>query len=80
MGVIQRFPNVTPERFSALKRKALDFGLNLNANKGSTSQRGFTVNWKYDPDAKMLEIQCTNKPFLVPWSAIDQKIAQWVEQ
>jgi len=80
IGAMQRFPNVTEQRFAVLQRRALDFGLTLKTESGTTSQRGFTVYWKYDPAGKALEIQCLNKPFLVPWGAVDKKIATWVDQ
>ncbi len=79
MGVLQRFTNITPERFAILQSKAKDSGLILNSQSGSASEKGFTLNWKFDPDAKVLEIQCTKKPFLIPWSTVNKKIAEWVE-
>ena len=74
-----RFVGITPERFAALQRKALDFGLMLKTDSGSTSQKGFTVDWKYDSSAQVLEIRCTKKPIFVPWGTINNKIQKWVE-
>jgi hypothetical protein len=79
VGVLQRFTDVTPDRFAKLQLKAKDSGLILNSESGSTSEKGFTLNWKYDPGAKVLEIQCSKKPFVVPWSTVNKKIAEWVE-
>lgn len=68
------FDGLTPDRYAQLLLKAAAQGLPITGDSGSTTYQGIDVTWGYDPAAQTLTIECTNKPFFVPCSMIEQKI------
>jgi hypothetical protein len=54
------------------------FGICTSSNCGEESQKGFTVKWGYDPASQVLEIQCVDKPFVVPCKLINLRIEKLV--
>jgi hypothetical protein len=65
---------LTAEKYQSLLAAAHAQGLELSGLGGATDYQGMTFTWAYDQDAQTLTIQCTDKPFFVPCSMIEQKI------
>ena len=68
------FDGLSPDRYQQLLAKAQTQGLQITGDSGSTSYQGIDFTWNYDPAAQILTLECTNKPFFVPCSMIEQKV------
>ncbi len=68
------FSNISPEKYETLLATAQSQGLNLTGYTGATTYQGMTFNWNYDLPTQSLTLHCTEKPFFVPCSVIEQKI------
>jgi hypothetical protein len=70
---------ITEEKFSeiaaTLKQRT---GMILNGNEGVGEQHGFAMRYFYDATAKTLELELMKKPWYVPQSVIDRKIAEFM--
>jgi len=57
-------------------RETIDgqYGIRIDTETGEASQRGFHLKWAYDPAAETLEIQCLEKPFIIPCSVVNDYI------
>ena len=53
---------------------ARDYGIRIDSDQGEASESGFTLKWSYDANARTLQIQCTDKPFLVPCGMVSSRI------
>ena len=56
-----------------------DYGIRIDSDRGEASRRGFTLNWTYEPSGHTLRIECSQKPFLIPCSAVNSRIQQMAE-
>lgn len=72
------FESITPERYNALIQTAQAQGLNITGLTGSTHYQGMDFTWNYDSAAESLTILCTDKPFFVPCSMIEEQIRKLV--
>ena len=71
------FSGVDATTFAAVQDSLRnEYGLEVDANEGEQSHRGFTFTWSYDAAEETLRIQCTGKPFLVPCGVINSRIDQ----
>ncbi len=68
------FNNISPEKYETLLATAQSQGLNLVGYSGNTSYQSMTFSWEYDLSTQSLTLHCTEKPFFVPCSLIEQKI------
>lgn len=57
-----------------------EYGMSIDSEQGEDSKSGFTLTWTYDPSAQTLEIQCLEKPFLVPCGVISKRIGALAEK
>jgi hypothetical protein len=74
------YNNVSPDAWQAIKGAvAANFAADISADIGSSSTQGFTIQWQYTADARVLNIQCTDSPFFAPCSMINGKINDAVE-
>jgi hypothetical protein len=65
---------ITPDKYAALVAQAKSQGLDLSAESGSTTYQDMNFTWTYDPTAETLTIQCVEKPFFIPCTAIESRI------
>ena len=70
------FDGLTPDHYNDLLAKAQSQGLQITGDSGSTSYQGIDFTWQYDSSSQSLTITCTEKPFFVPCSMIEQKIRE----
>ena len=76
-----RFSGVDASQWAQAKETISSaYGLQIDAEEGEQSKSGFTLRWSYDPDAQTLEIQCLQKPFLVPCGVVNGRIGSLAEQ
>ncbi len=69
------YRGVGAEQWSAAQEKiSSEYGLHIDSEQGEQSKSGFRLRWVYDPDAHTLEIQCLDKPFLIPCSVVNGRI------
>lgn len=64
------------EMSAMLKAKT---GIALTGNEGTVEKQGFVVRYRYDADARKLEMELLKKPWFVPQSLIDSKIAEYMK-
>ena len=50
------------------------YGLHIESEQGEETKSGFRLRWAYDPGAKTLEIQCLDKPRLIPCGMVNSRI------
>jgi hypothetical protein len=75
----QVFGSVTVEQFGCIVAKAAADGINIVGNAGEMTHSGFTVNWRFDPAAATLTIQCTGHPFIVSCGTVNGRIHDIVD-
>jgi hypothetical protein len=51
-----------------------EYGITIESDSGEASSRGFTLRWSYVASEQTLEVQCLQKPFLVPCSVVNKRI------
>jgi hypothetical protein len=57
-----------------------EYGISVDSERGEQSKSGFTLKWIYDSAAQTLEIQCLDKPFLIPCGVVNNRIAALADQ
>jgi hypothetical protein len=65
---------------SARQTISSEYGMNIGSEAGEESKSGFKLRWSYDPSAQTLEIQCIDKPFLIPCGVVNGKIGGLAEK
>ncbi|WP_299759492.1 hypothetical protein [uncultured Pontibacter sp.] len=51
-----QYEGVKPEAFDQLKNKLKTYGINLQSNNGSFSEKGVSGMYEYNPDAEVLKL------------------------
>ncbi|HEX4718639.1 MAG TPA: hypothetical protein VH300_08935 [Thermoleophilaceae bacterium] len=51
-----------------------EYGIEIDADRGEASKRGFTLKWAYEPAEQTLQLQCLDKPFITPCKVINNYI------
>ena len=77
----QGFSGVTSEHFATFIAKAEEMGIPGLAGKGNSgeaSRAGVTIRWNFNPETRMLTVQCTDSPMLLPCALINSKIREAV--
>jgi hypothetical protein len=69
------YSHVDAEKWNRAKETiSSEYGMHIEAEHGEESKSGFTLSWTYDPSAQTLEIQCREKPFLIPCGVVNNRI------
>jgi hypothetical protein len=68
------YNNVTPAAWQCGVQLAAGYGVTITTDQGKASASGFTIAWNYNPSAQTLSLQCTDSPFIVPCSLINNFI------
>jgi hypothetical protein len=77
---MQSFSNVNAGVWSCCQATAEKYGVTISGDTGSASAHGFTVNWNYDVQSQVLQLQVTDKPFWAPCSTVNSKIHDAVDE
>jgi hypothetical protein len=76
-----RFSGVDASQWTQAKETiSSKYGMSIESEHGQQSKSGFTLKWSYDPAAQTLEIQCLEKPFLIPCGVVNGQIGSLAEQ
>jgi len=51
--------------FARLRKKATQNGILIAHPAGEAVEGGVRIQWKYDPDAELLEVECVKTPFWI---------------
>jgi hypothetical protein len=51
-----------------------EYGMDIGSEQGEDSKKGFRLRWSYDAQAQTLEIQCIDKPRLIPCGIVSNRI------
>jgi hypothetical protein len=74
------FNGVTADGWDCVKQKVRTYAERRNIalpaldDRGEVSHLGFSLSWVYDPDAQMLTITCTSRPFLISCAQINAQV------
>ena len=53
--------------------------ITISGNQGQDSKNGVTISWAFDPVAQTLDLQCLDKPFILPCGTITGRIQDVVD-
>lgn len=72
------FAGVSRAAWEAMKADANREGIALNADAGTLSKAGFTIEWAYDSGGCSLTVTCTKAPFFLKCETINAKIRELI--
>lgn len=76
---MQAFGAFTSDMFAAFAAKIkADIGIDIEGNSGTVEHGSFTFQYSYDPESRVLHIQCLKKPLFIPASTIVNGISEEV--
>jgi len=76
-----RFSDVDASKWDRAKDTiSKEYGMSVESEHGEQSKSGFTLAWTYDPSAQKLEIQCRDKPFVIPCGVVNNRINALAEK
>lgn len=73
------FRGITRAIFARLRKKAAQNGICVPGPAGEAVKDGVTIQWKYDPDAQQLEVECVHAPFWIDAARVNRKLSQEIE-
>ncbi|QNI33711.1 hypothetical protein H7849_07250 [Alloacidobacterium dinghuense] len=78
-GTRLTFRGITRAIFARLRKKATANGISVDCPAGEAVKDGARIQWKYDPDAELLEVECVHAPFWIDRARINQRLSQEIE-
>jgi hypothetical protein len=70
------FRGITRAIFKRLRKKAEQNGIPVAAPAGEAGKHGIVIEWKYDPDAELLEVECIRSPFWIDAARVNRKLSE----
>ena len=61
--------------FARLRKKATQNGILIAHPAGEAVEGGVRIQWKYDPDAELLEVECVKTPFWIDAARDNQRLS-----
>jgi hypothetical protein len=74
----QTFRGITRAVFARLRKKASRIGFPVAKPVGSAKKDGIRINWKYDPQSEILEVQCST-PFWINSGRVNEELRREIE-
>jgi hypothetical protein len=74
-----KFRGITRSVFARLRKKATQNGISIARPAGEAVKDGVRIQWKYDPDAEMLEVECVKTPFWIDAARVNQRLSLEVQ-
>ena len=68
------FWGITQAIFKRLRKKARRNGIPVASQTGEAQKDGITIQWRYDPDARRLEVECVHAPYWIGAARINRKL------
>lgn len=73
------FRGITQVVFKRLRKKAAQNGIPVSSQSGEAMKDGVTIQWKYDPEAELLEVACVRVPFWIDAARVHRKLSEEIE-
>lgn len=70
------FKPVQPGDWDKIRRGLARDGIVITEPQGVLERDGIQMRWAYDPAQQTLTVQCMKKPWLIPASAVQQKLKE----
>ncbi|MBT9332655.1 hypothetical protein [Paracidobacterium acidisoli] len=74
-----KFRGITRAIFARLQKKAKRNGIPVPGPAGEAVKDGARIQWKYDPEAELLEVECVRAPFWIDAARVNRKLSQEIE-
>ena len=74
----QTFRGITRAVFARLRKKASKIGFPVPKPVGSAKKDGIIIQWNYDPQLEILEVQCST-PFWINAAQVDEELRCEIE-
>jgi hypothetical protein len=69
------FRGITCSVFARLRKKATQNGISIARPAGEAVKDGVRIQWKYDPEAELLEVECVKTPFWIDAARVNRKLS-----
>jgi hypothetical protein len=73
------FRGITRSIFARLRKKATQNGISVARPTGEAVKDGVKLQWKYDADAELLEVECVKTPFWIDARRVNRRLIQEVQ-
>jgi hypothetical protein len=73
------FRGITRAIFRRLRKKATRNGISVVRRTGEATKDGVRIQWKYDADAELLEVECVSAPFWFDVARINRRLSHEIE-
>jgi len=73
------FRGITRALFKRLQKKAKQNGLQVIEPTGEAVKDGVRIQWNYDAEREVLELQCVKTPFWIDAARVQKRLRQEVE-
>jgi hypothetical protein len=57
-----------------------EYGIDIQSDASEATEKGFKLRWRYEPGPQSLEVQCLDKPFIVPCGVVNGRITKAIAQ
>ena len=74
----QTFRGITRAVFARLRKKASRIGFPVAKPVGSANKDGISIHWNYDPQAEILEVECST-PFWINSGRLNEELRREIE-
>jgi hypothetical protein len=76
-----RYSGVDASKWACAKETiSSEYGISVESDRGEESKSGFRLTWIYEASAQTLQIQCLDKPFLIPCGVVNNRIGALAEK
>ena len=69
------FRGITCSIFARLRKKATQNGIPIARPAGEAAKDGVRIQWKYDAEAELLEVECIKTPFWIDRARVNRKLS-----
>jgi hypothetical protein len=69
------FRGITCSVFARLRKKATQNGIPIARPAGEAVKDGVRIQWKYDPDSELLEVECVKTPFWIDATRVNRRLS-----
>ena len=73
------FRGITRAIFKRLRKKAAQNGIPVAVHASEVVKHGIVIEWKYDPDRELLEVECIRSPFWIDAARVTRKLSEEIE-
>ena len=73
------FRGITRAVFARLRKKATQNGMPIARPVGEAMKDGVRIQWKYDADAELLEVECVKTPFWIDAERVNRRLSREIE-